>query len=68
MAFGTDASVCYCIGCGENFRFLSNINMKERYFEKIVPLEHPRFITQYNPGRRDEFIEKYVRVLRGRSD
>jgi len=27
LAFGTDASVCYCIGSGGNFRFLSKINM-----------------------------------------
>jgi hypothetical protein len=68
LAFGTDTSVCYCIGSGGNFRFLSKMNTEEHFFEEIVPLEHPRFITQYNPARRGEFVEKYVRVLRGRSD
>ncbi|WP_284764387.1 uracil-DNA glycosylase family protein [Arthrobacter sp. efr-133-R2A-63] len=68
LEFGTDTSVCYCIGSGENFRFLSKVNKTEQFFEKIVPLEHPRFITQYNPERREEFVEKYVRVLNGRSD
>jgi len=68
LAFGTDASACYCIGSGGNFKFLSSINKVERFFEKIVPLEHPRFITQYNPQRRDEFVEKYVKALRGRTD
>ena len=68
LAFGVDSSVCYCIGSGENFRFLSKINKAGRFFERIVPLEHPRFVTQYNPGRREEFVEKYVGVLRGRGD
>lgn len=68
LAFGTDTSACYCIGSGENFRFLSRINMEERFFDKILPLEHPRFITQYNAGRKGEFIEKYVRALRGIGD
>lgn len=68
LAFGTDTSVCYCIGSGENFRFLSRVNKDQGFFQKVVPLEHPRFITQYNPGRTDDFIEKYVRVLRGRGD
>ena len=65
LAFKVDASVCYCIGSGGNFGFLSELNAEECLFETIVPLEHPRFITQYHPGRWDESIEKYVRVLRG---
>ncbi|MZD56764.1 uracil-DNA glycosylase family protein [Streptomyces sp. SID5606] len=68
LAFGADTSVCYCIGSGENYRFLSRINKEQRFFEKIVPLEHPRFITQYNPERKGDFIEKYIRALRGQGD
>ncbi|MGW3387404.1 uracil-DNA glycosylase family protein [Streptomyces cinereoruber] len=65
IAFGTDTSVCYCIGSGENFTFLSKVNEERRFFRKIVPLEHPRFITQYNGDRKGEFAEKYLRALRG---
>lgn len=68
LTFGADTSVCYCIGSGENFRFLSRVNKDQRFFQEIVPLEHPRFITQYNSERKDEFIEKYIRALRGRDD
>lgn len=68
LTFGTDTSTCYCIGSGENFKFLSKINMEERFFDKIVPLEHPRFITQYNAERKGEFLGKYVRALRGTGD
>jgi hypothetical protein len=68
LAFGTDTSVCYCIGSGENFRFLSKVNEGQRFFQRIVPLEHPRFITQYNQDREEEFAEKYLSAFREQRD
>ncbi|MEV5010597.1 uracil-DNA glycosylase family protein [Streptomyces sp. NPDC055692] len=68
LAFGTDTSVCYCIGSGENFAFLSKVNEGQRFFQRIVPLEHPRFITQYNRDREEEFAEKYLSAFRGQDD
>jgi hypothetical protein len=68
LAFGTDTSVCYCIGSGENFAFLSKVNEGQRFFQRIVPLEHPRFITQYNRNRKEEFTEKYLKAFRGQGD
>ncbi|MFD6182004.1 uracil-DNA glycosylase family protein [Streptomyces goshikiensis] len=68
LAFGIDASVCYCIGISGNFSFLSEVNEGQRFFKKIVPLEHPRFITQYNGGKTEEFAEKYLSALRGEGD
>ncbi|MCM2392719.1 uracil-DNA glycosylase family protein [Streptomyces albipurpureus] len=64
LAFGTDTSVCYCIGSGENYAFLSKANEGQRFFQRIVPLEHPRFITQYNRDREEEFAEKYLSAFR----
>ena len=61
--FGVDTSVCYCIGSGENYRFLSKINNEYNFFSKIIPLEHPRFILQYNSKKKDVFIEKYINSL-----
>ena len=62
--FNIDTSVCFCIGSGENFKFLTNINNKHRFFDTIVPLEHPRFIMQYNADRKEEFMQKYVNIFR----
>lgn len=61
--FGIDTSICYCIGSGENYKFLLRINKEYSFFNEIVPLEHPRFIMQYNSKRKDEFMEKYLNVL-----
>lgn len=64
LAFGIDTSVCYCIGSGENHSFLSKINQEYDFFKKIIPLEHPRFIMQYNSKRKHIFAEKYICALR----
>lgn len=65
MSLGIDTSICYCIGSGENFRFLSRLNEAHGWFSEISPLEHPRFIMQYNANRKDFFLEKYLVLLRG---
>ena len=62
--FNIDTTVCFCTGSGENFKFLSNINNEHHFFDAIVPLEHPRFIMQYNADRKEEFMQKYVNIFR----
>lgn len=64
LDFGIDTSVCYCIGSGENYNFLSKINQEHKLFRSIIPLEHPRYIMQYNSKRKDEFIEKYINAFK----
>lgn len=61
--FGIDTSICYCIGSGENYNFLSKINREYKFFNTIIPLEHPRFIMQYNSKQKDIFIAKYIDYL-----
>ena len=61
--FGIDTSICYCIGSGENYTFLSKVNNEYHFFQDIIPLEHPRFIMQYNSKQKDVYIEKYLNAL-----
>ena len=61
--FGIDTSICYCIGSSQNYQELSKINKKWRFFQKIVPLEHPRFITQYHPEEKEKYLHKYLDAL-----
>lgn len=65
LSFGIKREVCFCLGTGKNFRYLSELNKKHNYFEKIVPLEHPRFIMQYRRKSTDHFINKYIRSFSG---
>lgn len=63
ISFGIDTSICYCIGSGENFKFLTKVNEQYHFFDKIVPLEHPRFVMQYNSKDKDKYLSKYVNAL-----
>lgn len=54
---------CYCLGEGDNFKYLSKINNTHHLFDNIIPLPHPRFIMQYQRKRLSEFIDGYLRVL-----
>lgn len=66
LDFGIDNSVCYCIGVGENYKYLTFLNSEFRFFKKIIPLEHPRFITQYNSNKTEVYLQKYIYVLKDR--
>ncbi len=63
LNFGIDTSVCYCIGSGKNYEFLSKVNDKYHFFDTIIPLEHPRFIMQYHSKDKDLFMKKYLDTL-----
>lgn len=63
IEFGLDDSVAYCIGSGENYKFLTKLNKEYHWFKKIIPLEHPRFIMQYNSKYKDNYIKKYLDAL-----
>lgn len=60
LSFNIDTSVCYCIGSGKNYEYLLKINKEYKFFNKIVPLEHPRFIMQYNYKSKDTYLKKYL--------
>jgi len=51
---------CFCVGEGQNFKFLSLLNARHKWFDEIVPLPHPRFIMQYKRKQLDNFVNQYV--------
>ncbi len=60
LKFGIITDVCFCLGTGKNFNFLSDLNGKYRFFGKVVPLEHPRYVMQYRTKSKNIYIEKYL--------
>ena len=60
ISFGIDTSICFCIGSGENYNFLTKVNEEYHFFDRIIPLEHPRFIMQYNSKDKDKYLNKYI--------
>jgi hypothetical protein len=65
LSFGIDREICFCLGTGKNFRFLSGLNSTYHFFKKIEPLEHPRFIMQYRSKQKNSYIDFYIEKLRG---
>lgn len=64
IAFGINTEVCFCLGTGKNAEFLIELNKKEKFFGRVVPLEHPRFVMQYRTKRKQEYVEKYIKLLK----
>ena len=60
---GFDRTICFCIGGEKNFNFLSALNEKHHWFDKIIPVAHPRFIMQYKRKQKDHFIQEYLAAL-----
>ena len=63
IAFGLKTDVCFCIGEGENLKYLQRLNDEHKWFNKIESLPHPRFIMQYRLKRKEEFIQLYMQKL-----
>lgn len=65
LATGLRRDAVICIGTGKNLAYLERINAEHGFFERIVPLEHPRFIMQYKAKQLDAYVRKYREALQG---
>jgi hypothetical protein len=63
VAFGLKTEVCFCIGEGENQKYLNKLNEKHKWFRRIESLPHPRFIMQYRLKKKDQYIREYLTQL-----
>jgi hypothetical protein len=64
LDFGIERNICFCLGTGKNFKFLSKLNNEYQFFRHIEPLEHPRFIMQYRLKEKEFHLEGYIDKLR----
>jgi hypothetical protein len=63
LEFGIRRETCFCLGTGKNYKFLIKLNDELKIFDRIIPLEHPRFIMQYKSKQKDLYIKKYLDEL-----
>lgn len=63
LQMGANRTVAYVLGQGENLKFLSRLNERHQFFERLEVLPHPRWIMQYRLKRLGEFIEVYKNQL-----
>jgi hypothetical protein len=63
IALGCYTDTCFCFGTGQNEKFLKKLNNEYGFFNKIVALEHPRFIMQYKAKAKQFYIDKYLEAF-----
>ena len=61
---GVQTDVCFCLGTGKNASFLQQLNEEHRFFNKLISLEHPRYIMQYRKKTKGRYISKYITAFR----
>ncbi len=64
LDFGIERDICFCMGTGKNYKFLVQLNEKLKFFGRIVPLEHPRYVMQYKSKQKDFYINRYIEEFR----
>lgn len=63
IQFGIDINYCFCLGTGQNFKYLKKLNEELGFFREIIPLAHPRYIMQYKLPSKEQFISEYLTAL-----
>ena len=63
LAWGIKRNVCFCIGEGENLKYLTALNDKHQWFGRIQGLPHPRFIMQYKLKQKEYYVDEYVKRM-----
>lgn len=63
ISLGLDTSEVFILG-KKNADFIQIINKEQKLFEKLVVLEHPRFIQQYKSKEKQLYIDKYISALK----
>lgn len=62
VGFGADRRVAVCLG-RKNETYLRRLNEQQGFFDRIVTLDHPRYILQYKSKDVALYLERYVAAL-----
>lgn len=64
ISLGLDTVEVYILG-KKNADFIQKLNREAHLFERLIVLEHPRYIQQYKSKDKQFYIDKYIKVLNG---
>lgn len=62
LDFGADRRVAVCLG-RKNETYLKRLNEQQGFFDRIVTLDHPRYILQYKSKSLPAYLENYITTL-----
>ncbi|MCB9169794.1 MAG: DUF4918 family protein [Flavobacteriales bacterium] len=60
---GMRTDLAICIGTGKNATYFARLNERLRLFDRILAVEHPRYVMQYRARSIDSYVAKYLRTL-----
>ena len=63
LNLGIHRDVAFCLGEGQNYKYIRQANEEEKWFTEIIPLAHPRFIMQYRRKQMADYLDDYLRKL-----
>lgn len=63
LGFGLKAKTLFVLGEGKNFDYVQSLNDEFKFFKKVTPLPHPRFVMQYKRKQLKIYINEYVKKL-----
>lgn len=66
IALGLHTAEVFVLG-RKNAQFLKKLNATQKMFDRMVVLEHPRYIQQYRSRDKSFFIQKYLDAFRYKS-
>lgn len=64
ISFGADRRIAVCLG-RKNETYLQRLNEQQGFFDRIVTLDHPRYILQYKSKALSTYLDQYVSTLYG---
>ncbi len=64
LSLGFRRDKCWILGTGKNYKHMQALNAEYKFFGEIIPLDHPRFIMQYRLKKKEEYIRKYLELLK----
>lgn len=59
ISLGLDTSEVFVLG-KKNVDFIQKLNKEAKLFDRLITLEHPRFIQQYKLKEKQLYIDKYI--------
>lgn len=62
ISLGLDTSEVFILG-KKNADFIRKLNAREKLFDKLTVLDHPRYIQQYKLKDRQQYIDHYLQAF-----
>lgn len=68
VAQWANPEIAFSIGKGENHKALIKLNQTYKWFDKIVPIPHPRWVMQYKRKYKSEIIRDIINTINKESN